>query len=263
MRGAAEEITLEREEPKDEPRRALVQGILRIGDRLRESLVDVTCAYWDDDEGVVRDWVRSTRRDHRRRPGPLVAGLVAFRGLPPGSFPCSVKGPRSHPSHPSHPYRAIALCLGGSRVLFYQEGSWHRRRKAPKIAALRELLADRELSVVGIGMKSAAAKLEAEWGLRVERPIELRTAASRAFGKEAVWIPKHVRGAIAIEGLELEKLATLVLEGTRVEEKPRGIVDSDYGANNLTDEQIMYAARDAYLHFEIGLKCLRMIGFPT
>ncbi|OAY75368.1 hypothetical protein ACMD2_01877 [Ananas comosus] len=232
MRGAAEEITLEREEPKDEPRRALEQGILRIGDRLRESLVDVTCAYWDDDEGVVRDWVRSTRRDHRRRPGPLVAGLVAFRGLPPGSFPCS-------------------------------EGSWHRRRKAPKIAALRELLADRELSVVGIGMKSAAAKLEAEWGLRVERPIELRTAASRAFGKEAVWIPKHVRGAIAIEGLELEKLATLVLEGTRVEEKPRGIVDSDYGANNLTDEQIMYAARDAYLHFEIGLKCLRMIGFPT
>lgn len=70
------------------------------------------------------------------------------------------------------------------------------------------------------------------------------------------------QGQIVIQGLGLEKLAELVLDGMKLGEKPGLVVKKD-GGNVVENEPIMYATRDAFLCFEIGLECLKMIGHRT
>ncbi|XP_008806815.1 uncharacterized protein LOC103719379 [Phoenix dactylifera] len=218
-------------------------GVVRIGDRIIETTIS-------DYHFIVKKWLRYIDRNYRKRRGPLVAGLAVFRALPrPPRW--SRRTPSGRPSNPNNPIRAIALCLGGSHCLIYHDDRYCGFH-TPK--GLNDFLGDRNLAVVGIGAKLDAERLAAEWGIHVAHPVELRTLAARAFGKEQVWKAKLVRGRIVIKGPGLEELAELVLDGMKVGKKPERVVDN---------EHIMYATRDAFLCFEIGLKCLKMLGHRT
>ncbi|KAG1367649.1 putative Werner Syndrome-like exonuclease [Cocos nucifera] len=261
MKGEVE-MSIEKEEEEEEeeggvpyywsgPKSYYEIGVVRIGDRIIETTTS-------DYHFVVKKWLRYIDRNYRKRRGPLVAGLAVFRGLP--RPPCwSWRKPSGSPSNPNSPIRAIALCLGGSHCLLYQDDGYYDFR-TPQ--GLNDFLSNRNLAVVGIGVKRDAERLAAEWGIHVAHPVELRTLAARAFGEEQVWKANLVRGRIMIKGLGLEKLAELVLDGMKVGTKPARVVEKDWG-EETQNEHIMYATRDAFLCFEIGLRCLKKIGHRT
>ncbi|KAJ3701951.1 hypothetical protein LUZ61_005656 [Rhynchospora tenuis] len=261
------ELTIERDQPPSETSYDLDPVmIVHIGSHF----VETTAAFADS---AAAAWVRSTVSDLRlfRGSGPVVVSLCAFRGLPTGSR-WDLKGPQSHPNHPSNPYRAIAICIGGSRVLFYQLDDYFGRKDPGKIIPLRDLLDNRKVVVVGWGMAEMVKKLDREWGLKVARPVDVRKVAARIYGKDAVWWPKHEKGKVVIGGLEFEELAELALDGMQLEKKPEKVreanwgdtgIDGYYGDDAEEDlELIKYATRDAFVTHQIATKCIKKSGLP-
>jgi hypothetical protein len=64
--------------------------------------------------------------------------------------------------------------------------------------------------------------------IQVARPVDIRELAAQAYRKDAVWWPKHEKGRVA-EGLGLEGLAELALNGMWVEKKPAKLLEADRG----------------------------------
>ncbi|KAI3995849.1 hypothetical protein MKX01_020384 [Papaver californicum] len=105
--------------------------------------------------------------------------------------------------------------------------------------SLRNLLSDRSIKFVGVGITQDIAKLDRDHGLECWFVRELGSfmavyATSQQFGGAGV-----VSSTRQIVGLSIEKLEYV-------------IDHSDWSANILTSEQIKVAAIDAYASFAIG-----------
>ncbi|KAJ3671177.1 hypothetical protein LUZ60_008603 [Juncus effusus] len=243
--------------------------IVHVGDHMIEATAT-------SEESVVAKWIRNslndTRQLNRRRSGPLIISLCAFRGLTQDPMSWRVrdrlKGPKANPNHPDNPYKVISMCIAGCRVLFYREDSYYGNG-VPNIRALRNLLEDKKVVVVGLGIKEIAKKLESQWGLRIATPVDIRKVAAIAYGKNAVYWPMTKKGRVVIDQLSLEELGELVLDGLVLEKKPAKILENDwadsgYGSNiEMEEQRVMYASRDAFLCYEIGAKCIETTGLPS
>ncbi|XP_040375894.1 uncharacterized protein LOC102705867 [Oryza brachyantha] len=70
--------------------------------------------------------------------------------------------------------------------------------------------------------------------------------------------------AEAVKGLSLERMAHVALgREMRLAPWPPEVIDAEWGSYYLKKSQWKYAARDAYLCFEIAARCLQMLGAPV
>ncbi|ONK55561.1 uncharacterized protein A4U43_UnF1640 [Asparagus officinalis] len=121
------------------------------------------------------------------------------------------------------------------------------------IVPLKRLLEDRRITIVGIGMEKFVKKAKEELGIdRVANPRELKSLVDEAFGKNKLGPRVNP---------EVEEMAELVLDGMKnVREKEKKVKSMVWGTEKVTEDAVMYATRDAYFAFEIGNKCLDLIG---
>ncbi|KAH7686447.1 Ribonuclease H-like protein [Dioscorea alata] len=207
--------------------------LVRVGGRI----IEVTSP-WVDVNATVKRWFQ--QRYHEKRRSPLVAGLSFFRRFPE-RFTCS-----SRPYRASNVISGIALCLGGSHCVFIDNTYVNYRISAA--IALREFLADRRVTVVGFGMQKAVESLEKDWNIVLGKPVEVRTLMEAAYEKQE--IPRKAT---------LEDMAEMALDGMRVKRSFQR--EKDY---SIFDEyQALENTFNAFLCFEIGVKCLRKLGRPT
>ncbi|GJM94132.1 hypothetical protein PR202_ga10749 [Eleusine coracana subsp. coracana] len=158
------------------------------------AVLDTTFSESDD---VTKRWLAEALAESRGRRlrAPFVVGLVALRGHDPATkdYYWSWHGVFK-PHDPSNPIRAIALCLGGSRVLVYSPDARGRpdcdagcrlKFHDNNMNHLRAFLDDKRITVACFGARKAAKKLAKDWGLHVASPTELTDLFVRAYGKKA------------------------------------------------------------------------------
>ncbi|XP_042466386.1 uncharacterized protein LOC122048946 [Zingiber officinale] len=239
--------------------------ILRSG----ATTVETTVAY---NVHVAGNWIRQIQRHPSSRRTPLSASLLCIHGLLPSRKHYDFtqpKGPTANPGHPSNPICAIALCVGGSHCLIVNHRAhlYHYETFTfPKNHPLCVFLADKKLRVAGPGLPAQAQQLEMEWAVQVNRPLDLHEVVARAHGKDEVWVSKKKKGKVVTEAIGVEHMAALALGGMRVNERPASLLapsNCNWGYHLVSEELIKYTARDAYLCYEIGFKCLEKTGSST
>ncbi|KAL6615077.1 hypothetical protein ACP70R_037347 [Stipagrostis hirtigluma subsp. patula] len=71
------------------------------------------------------------------------------------------------------------------------------------------------------------------------------------------------RPAKVVRGVSLERMARVALgQEMRLARWPAKVANADWGGHRLSEEDWMYATRDAYLCFEIAARCLQKLGVP-
>lgn len=71
------------------------------------------------------------------------------------------------------------------------------------------------------------------------------------------------------DDLVLEEMARIPLEGIRLEKKPARVLEADWSSDsyNIHEEEemelIKYAARDAFISYEIAAMCIQKTGLPS
>ncbi|KAI3836531.1 hypothetical protein MKX03_031397 [Papaver bracteatum] len=108
--------------------------------------------------------------------------------------------------------------------------------------SLRNLLSDRSITFVGVGITEDIMKLDRDYGLKCWSGTELGSLADQVSGT------KQFRGA------GLKSLMHQIV-GVRME-KPAHVKRSNWGLKTLNTEQIKYATIDAYASFAIANKFL-------
>ncbi|KAJ3683247.1 hypothetical protein LUZ60_013474 [Juncus effusus] len=187
-------------------------------------------------EAGLSDWLRSTMRHHRHSTSEVI-GLCLLRGLPYGirkKEKLKGKGSRFHPQHPSNALHFLSLCINKTDVLLYHHVPMRRDGRPDKIKELRDLLGDKRVKTAGVGLKADLTALEKEWGIFVANPIELK-------GVE--------------RGEKMEDIAETVLK-VKLEKRPDRLMNLDWARYEVRrdEEALMYAARDAYLCSEVGMR---------
>ncbi|KAI3949387.1 hypothetical protein MKW98_023324 [Papaver atlanticum] len=137
------------------------------------------------------------------------------------------------------PIAIFKLCVSSwysSRCLIFQISRCYQLPKS-----LHKFLEDDNLRFVGLDIECVARKLEREFDLSVKRAVDLRDLVAENYPEKK----KEVKI------LDLMGLAKMVLRSKEIE-RPRDIIVSNWNQKYLTREQIMYAAVDAYVTFQIG-----------
>ncbi|KAH7686451.1 Ribonuclease H-like protein [Dioscorea alata] len=232
------ELSIEKENEDDDD--CLTRNPIRIV-RLGDRIIEVSIL---NDEGnfAVKRWFQE--RDREKRRSPLVAGLSFFRGSPER---CSWD--KSSPYSSSKVIAGIALCLGGSHCLFIDNSSSYDRVTTAR--ALRDFLNDRRVTIVGVGFKKAVESFDKDWGIHLGKTVEARTLMEDAYGM------CKMMGRTG-----LEEMAEIALNGMRVRRLPM-TTEKKYWFDDIDEDRVLQATFDAFLCFEIGVKCLQMLGRPT
>ncbi|WOK97954.1 hypothetical protein Cni_G06662 [Canna indica] len=260
------EISLEREGlGEDDPDRwwrypwsELVE--IRVG----ASVIETTVAY---DDNTASEWIRHVQLHNLKRRGPLVASICFFHGTN-DYWRFTQKDPKTRSSNPSNPICAIALCVDESHCLIFHNAPDYRESvHTPKVKLLSKFLEDKKVHVVGINACAEAERLEKEWRVRVAHAIDLGHLVERAFRTKA-WEMRKRGKEVVRTGIGMEEMAALALDGMRVEKKPPKLMSPEnctWGVDHkwISDIMLMYAVRDAFLGFLIGLKSLKKIGFSS
>ncbi|KAL6607995.1 hypothetical protein ACP70R_041058 [Stipagrostis hirtigluma subsp. patula] len=241
--------------------------VVRIGD------VAVETTFSDEDNNT-RPWLKKVAvlTRGRRLRAPLVVGLVALRGRARSTV-CNRGGPCLRASST---VRGVALCVGGSHVLVYQpNAAWdpplgatgrigfHRN----KMSSLGLFLGNASITVACLGADEAANSLAMVWGLHVARPVDLMGLVERAYG-EHVAVNVMVGGrrqmsTVKVKDLDIEGLALLVLgREISLQKVPAMVAQANWGRIVGIDE-VKFAARDAYLSFEIAARCFEKLAVST
>lgn len=110
---------------------------------------------------------------------------------------------------------------------------------------LLDILADGTILKVGVGCSEDASKLLEDYGLVVKGYLDLRYLAMRQ------------RDSLLCNGLSLKSLAETVLNFPL--DKSLLLRCSNWDAENLTEDQVIYAARDAQISVALFL---HLLGYP-
>ncbi|KAJ0971324.1 hypothetical protein J5N97_019283 [Dioscorea zingiberensis] len=239
------ELSIENENEEDDEGCRMVPyfRIVRFGDHV----IDVLIPTYYEAKLTIKRWFQERNREKRR--SPLVAGLSFFRDFPDRKqwwLPRS--GNRNHPSNPIY---GIALCLGGSHCLFIENVDYYEHLTNSRV--LRDFLANSRVTIVGVGIKKAAASLEKDCGIHLGKPVEAKMLMEEAYGKDEM---------MGRSGLE--EMAQIALDGMRVARTPVDITKNKWAEDSdIDEERVMQTTFDAFLCFEVGVKCLQKLGQPT
>lgn len=227
-----------------------------FGDRQVETFVP---AYYDAGDTAVTSWIRSILRihHHRSRKNRLTVGVKVFRV--PSSYPFNNgNDDRRSKSDPiPSPVGTLVLWPGGTAtcmVIGVSIRYYSRRKLVPHL--LRGFLNDPCIRFVGMGVKEAKRSMEREMGVGVGfgEAVEVRDLVERAFQRKGR--PPLFWG---VRKVGMEEMAEVAL-GVGVEKGRRDLVEeTSRGGFELTVEEIMLAARDAFLAHEIGEMCFKII----
>ncbi|XP_058423182.1 exonuclease 3'-5' domain-containing protein 2 isoform X4 [Diceros bicornis minor] len=110
---------------------------------------------------------------------------------------------------------------------------------------LLDILADDAILKVGVGCSEDASKLLQDYGLTVKGCLDLRYLAMRQ------------RSNLLCNGLSLKSLAETILNFPL--DKSLLLRCSNWDAENLTEDQVIYAARDAQISVALFL---HLLGYP-
>ncbi|XP_027927457.1 Werner Syndrome-like exonuclease [Vigna unguiculata] len=166
----------------------------------------------------VHSWISDILHRHRRRSTLLVGLDIEWR--------------RNFRRDMNNPVATLQLCVG-RRCLVFQI------LHAPFIPlSLVSFLEDANHTFVGVGIQDDVQKLLEDRSFRVPNVIELRSLAVEKLGDPE------------LNRVGLKKLGLRVL-GLEVD-KPKKITKSRWDNGWLSDEQVQYAAIDAFVSFEIG-----------
>ncbi|KAJ3684937.1 hypothetical protein LUZ61_014101 [Rhynchospora tenuis] len=170
---------------------------------------------------VAADWVDEILRIHWRRLNRLIVGFD-IEWCPHGW----------HGTSGENPAALLQLCVGRRCLIFQLIHCDYIPEE------LSDFLLDYRFRFVGVGIHADLQKLDNDYGLEVENALDLRYLAAENMDRPIMreW------------GLQ-----TLVSEfmGAHMV-KPTSVSLSDWGRRALTQEQIEYAALDAFTSFEIG-----------
>ncbi|RZC64653.1 hypothetical protein C5167_008345 [Papaver somniferum] len=108
--------------------------------------------------------------------------------------------------------------------------------------SLKNLLSDRSVNFVGVGITQDIARLDCDYGLKCWYGHELGPLADRVYRTQQ------------FSGAGLVSLMQQVVGGRM--ERSEFVTRSNWGVNILNTEQITYATIDAYASFAIGNKLL-------
>ncbi|KAL6614797.1 hypothetical protein ACP70R_037067 [Stipagrostis hirtigluma subsp. patula] len=184
-----------------------------------------------DDGDVVRTTVTSSAVD-------VISFLQLFRGRRSLIVGLDAEWrPNYQPGGRRNKVALLQLCVG-RRCLIYQ--IIHDSSSVPD--DLRGFLANPGHLFVGFGIKGDADKLFDDYGLEVANTADLGHVAARKFSDP--WFRQAGMKAVAAEVLGLEM------------DKPQWVTLSAWDARDLTLEQIRYAAGDAYVSHEVGVRLL-------
>ncbi|KAI3874074.1 hypothetical protein MKW92_005828 [Papaver armeniacum] len=115
--------------------------------------------------------------------------------------------------------------------------------------SLRNLLSDRSITFVGVGITQDIARLDRDYGLKCWAGNELGALSDRFYGRAT-----HLNG-----GAEFASTMHKLFE--HPVEKPVNVARSDWSKNILSTEQIKYATIDAYVYFECGNHLCQILRF--
>ncbi|KAI3941091.1 hypothetical protein MKW92_027623 [Papaver armeniacum] len=115
--------------------------------------------------------------------------------------------------------------------------------------SLRNLLSDRSITFVGVGITQDIARLDRDYGLKCWAGNELGALSDRFYGRAT-----HLNGGAEFAST-MHKLFELPVE------KPVNVARSDWSKNILSTEQIKYATIDAYVYFEYGNHLCQILRF--
>ncbi|XP_059659817.1 3'-5' exonuclease-like [Cornus florida] len=104
--------------------------------------------------------------------------------------------------------------------------------------SLADFLSDVDFTFVGVGIENDAQKLFDDYGLHVSNWVDLRGLAAGRLNDAELYHAGLVRLAGDVLGMNFQK--------------PKSVTLSDWDANWLSDDQILYAWVDAFVSFEIG-----------
>ncbi|KAJ1689627.1 hypothetical protein LUZ63_013782 [Rhynchospora breviuscula] len=182
---------------------------------------DVITATFTASGEVAADWVDDILYVHRWRLDRLIVGLDLK--WYPREF-CATKGENS--------VALLQLCVGRCSLLFQLFSCDFIPDK------LRNFLEDDRFLFVGVGVKKDAEKLQLGYGIKVRKPVDLRELA-----------------AVQMERPEMSnwRLKNVVYEVMGVQiEKPKKVKLSNWVKRLLSHKQIMYAAIDVFVSFEVA-----------
>nr|KYP40858.1 Werner syndrome ATP-dependent helicase isogeny [Cajanus cajan] len=169
---------------------------------------------------AVDSWLSDILRRHRRRKNLLVGLDIEWRP--------------NNRRDMNNPVATLQLCVG-RRCLVFQI------LHAPFIPhSLVSFLGNSNNTFVGVGIEGDVQKLLEDCSLQVANFLELRSLAVEKFAEPV------------LKGAGLKTLGLRVL-GLEVD-KPKKITRSRWDNLWLTAEQVEYAAVDAFVSFEIGLR---------
>ncbi|KAJ4806580.1 hypothetical protein LUZ62_019146 [Rhynchospora pubera] len=179
-----------------------------------------------DEPVAVRTWIKRILYIHHRRLNFRQGNnFIAGLGIQWCSFPSNRR--------PS----TIQICIG-RRVLIFQI---HQSRSIP--TALSRMLSDSRIIFVGYNIRSDCRLLKSYHDLEVSSTEELRSVSGMG-------------------NASMERMVETVLGFPGVV-KPSWISNSDWDAPRLSVDQVQYAALDAYLSFELGLKLVAGRTLPN
>ncbi|KAJ4733821.1 Werner syndrome-like exonuclease [Rhynchospora pubera] len=181
---------------------------------------DIKTTVTDSGE-VAAEWINDILWIHRRRLHHLIVGFD-IEWCPHGW----------HGTYGQNPPALLQLCVGRRCLVFQLIHCDYIPEE------LGEFLSDDRFRFLGVGIEDDVQKLWAEYGLAVDNFDDLRYLAAEATGQWEMrqWGLQNLVGEFM--GVNMDK--------------PRRVRLSDWGTYSLTEEQIEYAALDAFTSFEVG-----------
>ncbi|KAJ4806739.1 Werner syndrome-like exonuclease [Rhynchospora pubera] len=170
---------------------------------------------------VAADWIDEILRIHRRRLNHLIVGLD-IEWCPHGW----------HGTTGENSAALLQLCVGRRCLVFQLIHCDYIPDE------LSDFLLDDRFRFVGVGIHADLQKLDDDYDLEVENAVDLRYLAAEKTGRPVMrqW---------GLQNLVREFMGAHIV-------KPRNVRLSDWSRRALTQEQIEYAAFDAFTSFEIG-----------
>ncbi|KAJ3684944.1 hypothetical protein LUZ61_014108 [Rhynchospora tenuis] len=182
---------------------------------------DVITATFTASGEVAADWVDDILYVHRWRLDRLIVGLDLK--WCPREFR-AIYGGNSVP--------LLQLCVGRRSLLFQLLSCDCIPDK------LRNFLRDDRFRFVGVGIKKDAEKLELGYCIKIGKSVDLRELAAEQLERPEMsnWRLKNV--VYEVMGVDIEK--------------PKKVKVSSWVKRQLSHKQIMYAAIDVFVSFEVG-----------
>ncbi|KAF5744225.1 hypothetical protein HS088_TW08G00823 [Tripterygium wilfordii] len=156
------------------------------------------------------------------------------------------------------PYDLIQLCIGSHCLLYFLP--WKYKAKETGLKFMNNFLSQPKVFAVGMNIKVVAKRLEQDFHVKVENPVDLNELAVRGMNRDDLDLVRY----------DLDRLAKLVLGKGFDVERPNYYLEWYYRRRwvvlgelfyheELNPEKVKFASVDTYFCFLIGSQLLETI----